>query len=251
MQTKLSVNINKIATLRNARGKNVPDLSYFAKIVLKSQAGGLTAHPRPDERHIRYKDIKELKKLLKNYPKKEFNIEGYPSKKFMELILKTKPDQCTLVPDPPHVLTSNAGWNFVKNKALLKRVTKQLQKKGIRSSLFLDPLKWSLKQYEALKEIAPDRVEFYTESYAESFSNKAKKKQVLLKYKKWIKPLETAKIKINAGHDLNQKNLADLLKTLPQIKEVSIGQALIAEALEKGLASTIQSYLKILKQKKT
>ena len=249
-KTKLSVNINKIATLRNARGKNIPDLCYFANLVLKTQAIGITVHPRPDERHIRYKDVKELKKLIKKYPKKEFNIEGYPSDSFMKMVQKIKPDQCTLVPDPPHVITSNAGWDFTRNKTLLRRVTAQLKKKAIRSSLFLDPIQWSLKQYQALKEIAPDRVEFYTESYAESFFNKSKKKHILSKYKKCLKDLEKAKIEINAGHDLNQENLGDLLKALPQIKEVSIGQALITEALEKGLVSTIHSYLKILNQKK-
>ena len=246
-QTKLSVNINKIAALRNARGKNIPDLSYFAKIILKSQVIGLTVHPRPDERHIRYKDVEEIKKILKKYPKKELNIEGYPSSRFMNLVEKIKPNQCTLVPDPPHVITSNAGWDFVKNKTLLKQAVKKLKKYSIRSSLFLDPLKWNLKQYQALKNIAPDRIEFYTESYSASFSNKLKKKQVLSKYKKWLDPLEKAKIKINAGHDLNQENLADLIKALPEIKEVSIGQALIAESLEKGLTPTIKSYLKILK----
>ena len=246
--TKLSVNINKIATLRNARGKNIPDLSYFAGIVLKSQALGITVHPRPDERHIRKDDVKELKKLLKKHPKKELNIEGYPSKTFMDMVLKIKPHQCTLVPDPPHVITSNAGWDFIKNKALLKQVVKKLKKSFIRSSLFLDPLSFNLKQYQILREIAPDRVEFYTESYAVSFSNKTKKKKTLSLYQKWVEPLEKAKIDINAGHDLNQENLVDLLKALPQIKEVSIGQALITEALEKGLALTIKSYLKLLKQ---
>ena len=243
--TQLSVNINKIATLRNARAKNVPNLCYFAQIVLESQAGGLTLHPRPDERHIRYQDVHDIKKLLKKYPQKEFNIEGYPSASFLDLIKKIKPHQCTLVPDPPDAMTSNAGWDFVKNKNLLKTVVKKLKKQQVRSSLFLDPLKWNSLQYQALTEIKPDRVEFYTESYAESFKNPLQKKQILSKYKKCLKTLEKANIKINAGHDLNQKNLGDLLKSLPQIKEVSIGQALISESLEKGLASTIQSYLKI------
>lgn len=243
---KLSVNINKIATLRNARGKNIPDLSYFAKLILKSKAAGITVHPRPDERHIRYKDLNELKKIFKQYPKKEFNIEGYPSPHFIRLIQKVKPHQCTLVPDPPDAITSDEGWDFIQNKKHLKTLSQTLQKQSIRVSLFLDPLKWNHKQHQALKEIAPDRVEFYTGIYAENFSNKLKKKQVLLKYKKPLKALEEAKIKINAGHDLNQKNLKDLIKAIPQIQEVSIGQALIAESLEKGLIPTIQSYLKIL-----
>ena len=138
-KTKLSININKIATLRNARGKNIPDLIYFSKIILNTKACGLTVHPRPDERHIRYSDVFELKDILKNYPEKEFNIEGYPSDSFIELIKQIKPQQCTLVPDPPHAITSNAGWNFIKYKSLLKNITQELKKSQVRASLFLDP----------------------------------------------------------------------------------------------------------------
>ena len=245
--TQLSVNINKIAALRNARGKNIPELCYFAKIVLESKAVGLTVHPRPDERHIRRQDVKDIKKLLKNYPDKELNIEGYPSARFMDLVKKIKPNQCTLVPDPPHVITSNAGWSFIKNKALLKQKTKELKKESIRVSLFLDPLKFNFKQCQSLEEISPHRVEFYTESYANSYYDKNKKKKILSLYQKSAKLIQKSHIDLNAGHDLNQKNLLDLLKALPQIKEVSIGQALITEALEKGLSSTINSYLKIIK----
>ena len=244
-KTQLSVNINKIATLRNARGKNIPDLCYFAKLILESRALGLTVHPRPDERHILYKDIFEIKKLIQKYPSKELNIEGFPSVKFIHLIKKIKPNQCTLVPDPPHVLTSNAGWNFYKNKALLKRLSKELKQKNIRVSLFLDPLKMNQKEYKALKEIAPDRIELYTEAYAEKHNTK-KQKAILTQYKNTAQSLHKTGIEINAGHDLNEDNLFDLLKAIPQIKEVSIGQALIAQSLERGLLTVIRSYLSLI-----
>ena len=241
-KTKLSVNINKIATLRNARGKNTPDLIHFSKIILKTKACGLTAHPRPDERHIRYTDVFDLKKLLKNYPDKEFNIEGYPSDKFIELIKQIKPQQCTLVPDTPEVLTSNAGWNFIKHKSLLKTITQQLKSSQIRVSLFLDPFIMDKTQYTALQNIAPDRIELYTENYAENYRNQS----ILNQYKQCAHQVNQLNIQVNAGHDLNQKNLSGFLKTIPQIKEVSIGQALIAEALEEGILTTINKYIKII-----
>ena len=241
-KTKLSVNINKIATLRNARGKNTPDLIYFSQIILESKACGLTVHPRPDERHIRYADVLEISQLLKNYPNKEFNIEGYPSDKFIDLIKQVKPQQCTLVPDPPTVLTSNAGWDFIKHKTLLKSVIQELKSSQIGISLFLDPFRMSVKQYKALEEIAPKRVELYTEVYAEDNKNQ----DILNQYKKCAEQLNQLNIQVNAGHDLNQKNLLRLLKTVPQIKEVSIGQALIAEALEEGILTTINKYIEII-----
>ena len=244
-KTKLSVNVNKIATLRNARGKNIPDLIHISKIVLQSQAHGLTVHPRPDERHIRRSDVFELKNLLKNYPEKEFNIEGYPSTSFVELIKQIQPQQCTLVPDPPDVLTSRAGWNFARNKTLLKTINKELSSCNIRVSLFLDPLSMNRREYDALQDIHPHRVEFYTEHYAESW-NSPKKGEILSLYKHCASEVKSLNIKINAGHDLNQDNLFDLLRALPEIQEVSIGQALIAAALEKGLNSVIQKYIQII-----
>ncbi|MBC6415676.1 MAG: pyridoxine 5'-phosphate synthase [Bdellovibrionales bacterium] len=247
MKTQLSVNINKIATLRNARGKNLPDLCYFAKIVLQTKAKGLTIHPRPDERHIRYQDVKDIKKLIKNYLDKELNIEGYPSLPFMELVKKIKPHQCTLVPDSPQVITSHEGWDFIKKEEFLIEKIKEMKEKSIRVSLFLDPLKFNLKQNESLQKINPDRVEFYTEAYANSYKNKKKRKKILALYQKWGKLIQKSSIDLNAGHDLNQENLLELLKALPYIKEISIGQALISESLEKGLSSTIHSYLKIIK----
>ena len=244
-KTKLSVNVNKIATLRNARGKNIPDLIHISKIVLQSKAHGLTIHPRPDERHIRRADVFELKHLIKNYPEKEFNIEGYPSAKFIELVKQILPQQCTLVPDPPDALTSQAGWNFVQNKTLLKKINKELSSCNIRVSLFLDPLSMNEQEYKALKDIHPQRIEIYTEHYAESW-NSPKKDEILSLYKQCACKVKDLNIQINAGHDLNQNNLLDLLKALPEIQEVSIGQALIAEALEEGLSSVIQKYLQII-----
>ena len=245
MKTKLSVNINKVATLRNARGKNIPDLIHVTQIILQSDIQGITVHPRPDKRHIRYKDVSQLKSLLKNYPDKELNIEGYPSPQFLKLIKNTKPQQCTLVPDSPEVLTSNAGWDFVKNKNLLQTTVEELRLQNIRSSLFLDPLSMDKKQYPALQDIQPDRIELYTESYAVNW-NTPQQESILSLYKQSASRARSWNIQINAGHDLNQNNLFDLLKALPEIREVSIGQALIAEALEDGLSIVIKKYLKII-----
>lgn len=244
-KTKLSVNVNKIASLRNARGKNTPDLIHITKIILGTGVHGITVHPRPDERHIRFKDVFQLKTLLKNYPNKEFNVEGYPSNSFLKLMKEIQPQQCTLVPDPPEVLTSNAGWDFIKNKKLLKKAVEELKSLNIRTSLFLDPLSMNEKQYLALEEIQTDRIELYTESYANHW-NKEQQENILSLYKTSALKAQSLNIQVNAGHDLNQKNLLDLLKALPEIKEVSIGQALIAEALEEGLNSVIQNYLNII-----
>lgn len=246
-KTGLSVNINKIATLRNARGKNTPNLIRIAKIILQFEVKGLTVHPRPDERHIRRQDVFQIKKLLENYPHKEYNIEGYPGPDFLNLIEKIRPEQCTLVPDPPDVLTSNAGWDFVKHKALLKDTVRRLSGYNVRSSLFLDPLSMDAGQLSALGEIRPDRIEIYTESYAEWWKT-PQEHSILSLYKKTVKNIHRLNIKVNAGHDLNQSNLFDLLKALPEIEEVSIGHALICEALEWGLISVLHRYLNIINQ---
>ncbi len=246
-KTKLSANINKVATLRNARGKNTPDLLHIANIVLQTPVHGLTVHPRPDERHIRYEDVRQLKNLFKKYPEKEFNIEGYPSVQFLDLVTQIQPQQCTLVPDPPDVLTSNAGWDFKKHKTRLKEVVKNLKSQNIRLSLFLDPLSMNEEQYSALKAVQPHRIEFYTESYANSWGL-PEQKNVLSIYKKSSAHLRSLGIQVNAGHDLNHKNLFDLLKSLPEIKEVSIGQALIALALEEGLSQAIAKYLNTIER---
>lgn len=246
---QLSVNVNKVATLRNARGKNIPDLLEVTQYLIEAGAEGITIHPRPDERHIRRKDVYNLKDLLKKYSGKvEYNIEGYPSDKFFQLIADIIPSQCTLVPDPPDVLTSNAGWKLEKNKTFLKSVIKKLKSLPIRVSLFIDPLFLNETEFSVLKELAPDRIELYTERYAESWNISEKRKTVLAEYKTAAKKADQIGIGINAGHDLNQKNLPDLLKNIPEIKEVSIGQAFIADSLKDGMARTLQSYLNIMQE---
>ena len=244
---KLSVNVNKIATLRNARGRNQPDLIEFTRLIIDSGAQGITVHPRPDERHIRYKDIYDLKKLLSEDKTIEFNIEGYPSPKFIQLVKKVQPHQCTLVPDPPHVLTSNAGWKVSENRSFLKEVTEELKNKGIRVSLFLDPFATEKQDIESLKGIAPQRVELYTEKYALAFGTD-RQQTVTKSYMHLADTLGSLSISINAGHDLNQRNLGFLLENIPQIQEVSIGHALITEALKEGLKKTVANYLTIIKE---
>ncbi|OGU76781.1 MAG: pyridoxine 5'-phosphate synthase [Ignavibacteria bacterium RBG_16_35_7] len=236
--TKLSVNINKIATLRNARGGNIPDVLKCAVDIQRFGANGITVHPRPDERHIRYDDAIKLKPIITT----EFNIEGYPSKDWMDLVLKVKPNQATLVPDPPGVLTSNAGWNTIKNESFLKEIISELKKNKIRSSIFIET---NLKHIENAVKTGTDRIELYTESYAKSF---------LKDKEKAIKPfVESAKLAnklelgINAGHDLNLENLNYFYKNIPNLLEVSIGHGLISDALYYGLENTVQLYLRQLK----
>jgi len=236
--TKLSVNINKIATLRNARGGNIPDVLKVAADCERFGAQGITVHPRPDERHIRYQDVIDLKPLIKT----EFNIEGYPSKSFIDLVCKVKPTQVTLVPDPPDAITSNAGWDTIKNESFLKEVISEFKKNNIRVSVFIDT---DLKNTRNAVKTGADRVELYTESYAKHyFDNK----------EKTIAPFVSAAIAanecglgINAGHDLNLDNLNYFLKNIPNLLEVSIGHALICDAIYFGLENTIQMYLKQLK----
>ena len=245
--TKLSVNVNKIATLRNARGKSQPDLAEFTRLIVHSGANGITVHPRPDERHIRYRDIHSLKEFLSDYKEVEYNIEGYPSEKFIQLMEAIQPHQCTLVPDPPHVLTSNAGWRVKQNHSFLKEVTKRLQGKDIRVSLFIDPFEVQKEDLESLKDIATNRIELYTERYAEACQS-SQMETVMESYKNLAEKVHSFSIGVNAGHDLNQKNLSFLLKCIPFIREVSIGHALICEALKEGLQKTIANYLSILKK---
>ena len=236
--TKLSVNINKIATLRNARGGNLPDLLKVSLDCERFGAQGITVHPRPDERHIRYQDVYDLKSLVKT----EFNIEGYPSKTFIDLVCKVKPTQVTLVPDPPDALTSNAGWDTIKNLEFLKEVISEFKKNKIRVSVFIDTDNKNIKN--AIKTGA-DRIELYTESYA---------KEYLDNRKKAIAPFTAAAVAanesglgINAGHDLNLDNLNYFYKNIPNLLEVSIGHALVCDAIYLGLENTIQMYLRQLK----
>ncbi len=237
--TKLSVNINKIATLRNARGGNMPNVLQAALDLERFGAQGITVHPRPDERHIRYSDVYDLKPALST----EFNIEGYPSKTFLDLVLKVKPAQVTLVPDPPEVLTSNAGWDTLTHQTFLTEIIGRLKEAGIRSSIFIET---DEKMIRNAVITGTDRIELYTESYA---SNYAMDKE------KAIKPFVEAAIVanevglgINAGHDLSLENLKYFADRIPGLLEVSIGHALISEALYLGLENTVQLYLNKLRK---
>jgi len=233
--TKLSVNINKIATIRNARGGNIPDIIEAAKNIENFGAQGITIHPRPDERHIRYSDAKALKNIVKT----ELNIEGFPSENFMKLVCEIKPTQVTLVPDPPDVLTSNAGWDTKKNLDFLKKIIQELKSHNIRPSIFVDT---NLENIEFAKKTGTTRVEFYTEPYAENYnSDKEKAIEDFVKAANYAKQLD---LEINAGHDLNLDNLNYFIKNIPFTNEVSIGHALISDALYFGLENTIQMYLR-------
>jgi len=235
---RLSVNINKVATIRNARGGNTPDLVNFAIDCEKYGAEGITVHPRPDERHIKYSDVMALKPVLTT----EFNIEGYPSKEFMDLVTMIRPTQVTLVPDPPDVLTSNAGWDTISNQSFLRDTIQQLKSAGIRSSLFLGP---DQSLIDSAAETGTDRIELYTESYANSFDSDQEASIHL--YKKTASLAHMAGLGINAGHDLNLKNLKFFVTEIPELTEVSIGHALICDALYFGIENTIQMYRRCLK----
>jgi pyridoxine 5-phosphate synthase len=235
--TRLSVNINKVALLRNSRGGNLPDVIKVAEDCERYGAHGITVHPRPDERHIKYSDVLELKEVVKG----EFNIEGYPSEKFIKLIKKVKPHQVTLVPDAPTALTSNEGWDTQKHQHFLKQVIADIKQFGIRVSLFIDPIEQLL---EGAATAEADRIEFYTGPYAKTFSKDPEK--AIGKYLKAANFCDTLGLEINAGHDLNLDNLQYLVKNIPQIKEVSIGHSIICDALYYGLQNTIGMYLRKL-----
>ncbi len=238
--TKLSVNINKIATIRNARGGNIPNVKEAAINCEKFGAQGITVHPRPDERHIRYQDVYDIRPIITT----EFNIEGYPSKQFIELVLRVKPTQVTLVPDPPEALTSNAGWDTVANKEFLKKVIGDFKDAGIRTSIFVDT---KPQNVEGAVYTETDRIELYTEPYAANFHiNKEKAVEDFVKAAKIASELGLG---INAGHDLNLDNLNYFVTKVPNVAEVSIGHALISDALYLGLETTIQKYLNELKSK--
>ncbi|MCF7559221.1 pyridoxine 5'-phosphate synthase [Sabulilitoribacter multivorans] len=235
---KLSVNINKIATLRNSRGGDVPNVVQFAKDVQRFGAEGVTIHPRPDERHIRYQDARDLKSEVYT----EYNIEGNPIASFMKLVLEVKPTQVTLVPDAEDVITSNAGWDTLKHKDFLIDIIKEFKQNGIRTSIFVDPV---LKQIEGAKATGTDRIELYTEAFAHQYS---------LGNKDAIKPyFESAQLAnnlglgINAGHDLSLDNIKFFKDNIPNLLEVSIGHALVAESLYLGVENVIQMYLHKLK----
>jgi pyridoxine 5-phosphate synthase len=236
--TQLSVNINKIATLRNARGANNPDVIKTALDCERFGAQGITVHPRPDERHIRYSDVVELKKVVTT----EFNIEGYPDERFMKLISEVKPAQATLVPDPPGAITSNAGWDTVTNEAYLKKIIKQIQSVGVRVSVFVDP---SVKMVQGASKIGSDRIELYTEPYATHYHKNREK--AIAHYVEAARVAHELGLGLNAGHDLDLHNLRFLKQSIPLLDEVSIGHALICDALYFGLENTIQMYLRELR----
>ena len=235
--TKLSVNINKIATLRNARGEDYPNLVKTAKNIIKFGAEGITKHPRPDERHIKYSDAYDLKQNIST----ELNIEGNPSKKFINMVCEVKPDQVTLVPDESDAITSNSGWDTVKNFDFLKDVVKEFKSNSIRVSIFIDP---DSKMLEGAKKINADRVELFTGPYAKQYIND--KSNAINRYIDCSEIANKIGMELNAGHDLNQQNLEFFKNNIVNLKEVSIGHALISESLYFGLESTIKSYLKIL-----
>ncbi len=235
--TQLSININKIATLRNARGGNYPNVVQVTKDCEKFGAQGITVHPRPDERHITKQDVYDLKEVVKT----EFNIEGYPDTRFMKIIEEVRPDQATLVPDPPDVLTSNAGWNTNKHRSMLFEIISQLKEWGVRTSLFIEP---NEKLMDGAKECGIDRVELYMAMYASVYhSNKEK---AIKNYKKATDHAQAIGLGVNAGHDLDLKNLKFLKEQIPYLKEVSIGHAVVCDALYYGLENTIQMYLRQL-----
>ena len=236
--TKLSVNINKIATLRNARGGNIPDLLKVAADCERFGAQGITVHPRPDERHIRYRDVFDLKNIVTT----EFNIEGFPSASFISLVLDIKPHQVTLVPDAPDAITSNAGWDTKKYKQFLQDLIVQFKENNIRTSIFVDPV---AEIIEHAAETGTDRVELYTESYAKNFSQN--KENAIIDFINAAKVANSLGLGLNAGHDLNLDNLKYFAETIPQLLEVSIGHALISDALNFGLENTIQLYLRQLR----
>ena len=232
--TKLSVNINKIATIRNARGGNIPNVTEAARRCQEFGAQGITVHPRPDERHIRYQDVREIRPVITT----EFNIEGYPSQRFLDLVLEVKPHQATLVPDSHDVITSNQGWNVIKYERFLSDVVKELQRNGIRTSLFVET---DLEQIERAAATGTNRIELYTEPYASRFETDPEK--AIAPYIRAAHRANELGLGLNAGHDLNLDNLRFFKDRIPGLLEVSIGHALIADALYLGLEKTIQRYL--------
>lgn len=236
--TKLSVNINKIATLRNARGGNVPDLLQVAKDIQRFGGQGITIHPRPDERHIRYQDARDLKSVAYT----EYNIEGNPERKFIDLVLEVKPTQVTLVPDADDAITSNAGWNTIKNQDYLTEIIQEFQRNGIRTSIFVDPV---LKMIEGAKKTGTERIELYTEAFAHQYG--LGNKDGILPYVESAKLANELDLGINAGHDLSLDNIQFFQQHIPNLLEVSIGHALISESIYLGLENVVNMYLQKLK----
>ncbi len=238
MMTKLSVNINKLATLRNARGGNVPNLLTATEDIERFGAQGITIHPRPDERHIRYQDARDLKKVVTT----EYNIEGNPNQKFIDLVLAVKPTQVTLVPDAVDAITSNAGWDAIKHQDYLKDIILTFKQAGIRTSIFIDPV---AAQIKAAATTGTDRIELYTEAYAVGYA-KGEQAAAVAPYVAAAALAKELDLGINAGHDLSLENMEYFKQSLPHLDEVSIGHALICESLYMGLENVIPMYLKAL-----
>ena len=239
MKTKLSVNINKIATLRNSRGGNVPDLMRVASDVQRFGGEGITIHPRPDERHIRYQDAYDLKPVVTT----EYNIEGNPIPKFIDLVMDIKPTQVTLVPDAEDAITSNAGWDTIKHKTFLQEVISDFKKEGIRTSIFVDP---DIKMIEGARDTGTDRIELYTEDFAKIYAS-GNHKQAIKPYADCAILANKLGLGVNAGHDLSLDNIKFFKENIPDLLEVSIGHALICESIYLGLDNVINMYLNKLK----
>ena len=237
--TKLSVNLNKVATLRNTRALGIPSVVGAARTALEAGAHGITVHPRPDERHIRADDVHELSRMLKAYPNAEFNVEGNPFENALDLVRAVRPHQFTLVPDDPQAYTSDHGWDLMRDAARLRPLIVEVKALGVRVSLFMDA---DAEAMGGAAQVGADRVELYTEPYAAAFGN-ASQAAVLARFSAAAKAAAAAGLGVNAGHDLNQRNLPPFLSAVPGVLEVSIGHALIADALDDGLAQTVRNYL--------
>lgn len=238
--TKLSVNVNKIALLRNSRGRDFPNVMEFAKKFINLGVHGITVHPRQDERHITVKDAYELAELLQDYPDVEYNIEGYPSTAFMKIVRETKPDQCTLVPDGVNQVTSDHGWDMTKHQKRISDLAVEIGDYGVRSAVFLDP---EIEQVKMVAQTGVDRIELYTEEYASSFATKIQER-VLHKYQQASLLAQQLGLGVNAGHDLDSQNLATFLQ-IPDILEVSIGHVLTIECIQEGMPVVVKRYLDI------
>ncbi len=237
--TRLSVNLNKVATLRNTRTNGIPSVTRVAKLALDAGAHGITVHPRPDQRHIRPDDVCGIAELLKEYPRVEYNIEGNPFENYAPYAEAVRPAQCTLVPDSPDAFTSNQGWNLEAESERLKPIIDWLHSQGCRVSLFMDPI---LEQFPLARKVGADRIELYTEPYATAFAQ-GEYHAVLERYAGAARVARDLGLGVNAGHDLNRDNLPAFMEAIPFLDEVSIGHALIADALEFGMARTVQLYL--------
>jgi len=247
--TALSVNVNKVALLRNTRHLGIPDVLRAAQVCLEAGASGITVHPRPDERHIRSDDVYELAALMKDWPDREFNVEGNPLQNLMEFVRNLSArglplHQCTFVPDSESQFTSDHGWSFPQHAEQLKPLIEEVHSRGVRVSLFMDPLPEAMA---AAKEVGADRVEFYTETYARAWGTPEKDK-VLSQFAQAGRAAAAINLGVNAGHDLNRDNLTEFLHAVPGVREVSIGHALIADALELGYSATVKDYLRCIDQ---